>query len=398
MLKKNFFVKILSAALIFLLLGSSLVFSVGEGELSDKEKKLEEIRAELARYEALLNETKVKQVTLRSEIVYHDNFIKKRELEIEETQADIDVLAEQIVVLAEKIGELDITLDHLSLLLIKRIVKTYKDYQEKRSTPITVFFSSSGFTQFLVRLRYLQKIQSQDRRIIFKMETSRADYDSQKTLKQEKQDKLEQLKEKLVGQKLALAKQKKDKEYLLTITQNDEKQYQEMIATLRADEEAIRREISDILSRITAGIVSGSPIDKGQIIGQQGNTGNCWPRPSSSCPICGSHLHFMVLTCDQWSCVVNPESYLDGGDYHKPMDFPGSWRDYITQWYGETDFARSGAAGYKFHNGIDFAVDHGAAIRAIKEGQIYYGVDSAGGKYAIIKHGDDLYSAYWHLQ
>ena len=41
---------------------------------------------------------------------------------------------------------------------------------------------------------------------------------------------------------------------------------------------------------------------------------------------------------------------------------------------------------------------HGAPIYAIGDGEIFRGTDGAGGKNAIIKHSDDFYSAYWHLQ
>ncbi|MBI2007528.1 MAG: peptidoglycan DD-metalloendopeptidase family protein [Candidatus Blackburnbacteria bacterium] len=186
-------------------------------------------------------------------------------------------------------------------------------------------------------------------------------------------------------------------------TKNDEKKYQELLANLRADEIAIQRAISSLISQIVAGIATGSPVTKGQFIGRQGNTGNVFPRPSSSCPECGSHLHFMVMTCNlitnpnalstNGGCHTNPESYLNNGQYQKPLDY-----QYISQGYGNTPFAQSGTGGYNFHSGLDLVAFHGAPIYAISDGTVYYGTDSGGGKYALVKHRDDFWSAYWHLQ
>ena len=51
----------------------------------------------------------------------------------------------------------------------------------------------------------------------------------------------------------------------------------------------------------------GDKVVQGQVIGILGNTGNCWPRPSASNPVAGSHLHFeMRLNGNR----VNPEIYM----------------------------------------------------------------------------------------
>lgn len=51
----------------------------------------------------------------------------------------------------------------------------------------------------------------------------------------------------------------------------------------------------------------GDYVVQGQVIGILGNTGNCWPRPSASNPVAGSHLHFeMRLNGNR----VNPENYM----------------------------------------------------------------------------------------
>lgn len=51
----------------------------------------------------------------------------------------------------------------------------------------------------------------------------------------------------------------------------------------------------------------GEKVKQGQVIGTVGNTGNCLPRPTSSSPLRGTHLHFEVRVNGS---PVNPLPYL----------------------------------------------------------------------------------------
>lgn len=54
-------------------------------------------------------------------------------------------------------------------------------------------------------------------------------------------------------------------------------------------------------------VTVGQTVKQGQIIGRVGNTGNCWPRPNSSNPAAGAHLHLEVRVNGK---RVNPEPYI----------------------------------------------------------------------------------------
>jgi murein DD-endopeptidase MepM/ murein hydrolase activator NlpD len=66
--------------------------------------------------------------------------------------------------------------------------------------------------------------------------------------------------------------------------------------------------LSSLGAHLDARYVSvGDKVKQGQVIGLVGNTGNCWPRPTESNPVAGSHLHFeMRLNGNR----INPEIYL----------------------------------------------------------------------------------------
>lgn len=348
---------------------------------SEQAERLKQIREQIAETQALLQQTQQKKATLQNEIAYQDNQIKLTTLKVEETENEIENLTGQI-------NQLEGVLGGLSEVFAERAVETYK--LKRLGDSFVILLTANNVSEFISRFNYIQRIQQNDRELLLQMQTAQTNYEGQRS-------KVEALRDRLESQRSTLARQKTSKENLLKLTQNDEKKYQELLANLRANESAIQKALSSLIAQIVAGTASGSTVKKGQVVGQQGNTGYVFPKPSSSCPECGSHLHFMVLPCNVTSsglsCHSNPEPYLSDGQYGKPLEYK-----YISQGYGSTAFAQSGAYSNAFHTGLDMVGNHGTAIYSIADGTVYYGVDSAGGKYALVKHRDDFWSAYWHLQ
>ena len=71
----------------------------------------------------------------------------------------------------------------------------------------------------------------------------------------------------------------------------------------------------------------------------------------------------------------------------------------ITQGFGMTSFARSGAYGGAGHNGIDIGAPNGTPVYATASGTVVsVGFnDNSYGKWIVIKHTDGYYSLYGHL-
>lgn len=205
---------------IFLLLLSvsapSLTYSVDATQ--------EQLEKEIADLTQKVADLQSQGKTLSTQISYMDNQVKLTTLKITQTES-------QISDLSEKIGRLEVSLDQMAFVVEKRISATYK---KGALDPISLFFSSSKFSDFVSRYKYLKVIQTHDKKILYAMETTRTNYDEQKQA-------VEALKKKLDAQKILLAKQKKDKENLLVVTQNDEKKYQELLKKALADIASLKR-------------------------------------------------------------------------------------------------------------------------------------------------------------
>ncbi|HEY9583129.1 MAG TPA: peptidoglycan DD-metalloendopeptidase family protein [Candidatus Paceibacterota bacterium] len=76
----------------------------------------------------------------------------------------------------------------------------------------------------------------------------------------------------------------------------------------------------------------------------------------------------------------------------------------VTQYFGNTDFSKSGAYNGRGHNGIDFRASVGTAVKSVASGTVRAtGNTDLGcpggsyGKWILIDHGDGLSSIYAHL-
>lgn len=348
-------------------------------------------------YEGKIVDLQGKQRTLASTIAVLNNQIALTETQILATQQGIVKLESEIQQLSTKIGQLNDVLTDVSQVLGARIEETYK---RLTTSPVYYLFAANGFSDFLSRLQYLRSAQYHDRELLFTMEEARLNFDQQKTLKEEKQTELEVLKKRLGGQKVLLDQQKASKQELLQVTKNDERGFQDLLAKARAEFEAIQSILAGKGKETEVGGVKSGEAIASIISG------------ASACST-GGHLHFEVA---RNGGNESPAGYLkpvdviwdlDGWYGHDdPFGFSGSWdwpingTPRVTQGYGMTAYARSGAYGGAAHTGIDMVSDD-LVVKGVKDGTLYRGSIACGGgtlRYVKVEHQDsDIDTYYLHI-
>lgn len=354
-------------------------------EIDDLQKTIEELRSKI-------NENKQEQRTLASTISVLNNRILLNEKEIEKTEREIAILERQIDDLSGRIEGLEMSLGELSMLLVERIQHQYK---QAKQDPLTKLFVTSGLSGLIREQRYISQARAHTEDIMLATEYKRQVYDEQKQTKEEKQQEVQVLRDRLQIQHNDLAGQRQEKQVLLDQTKNSEREYQKLLNQALAEYRAIEQ-----------AIISGrkvGPVKKGEPIALIGNSG--YPGCST-----GAHLHFEIRKNNKWvdpTAYLKPRSVLDAdkgenislgsGDWDWPIKDPIR----LTQHYGKTPYSWRYNYSGGIHTGLDLT-SGSSVISAPADGELYSSSQACGSSSTIniryIDHGDGVVSFYLHVQ
>ncbi|MEK7595110.1 MAG: peptidoglycan DD-metalloendopeptidase family protein [Patescibacteria group bacterium] len=361
-------------------------------------KKLED------KYERKISELEKKEKTLQNEIESIDDQVSLVQLKIktatktiEEKEDELKGLIGDIGVLGGKIDKLGGAVSYQSALLNERVRSRYK----AGSISLLFYVFNENVNSFLQKIKYIKEIEEQDKKFIAILTDTKRNYEGQKLTLEEKKVKVEEVKlrienEKrgLEGLKASLARQKSEKDALLTQTRGSEATYQDLLRQAQGEIAAIEGAVA------STNFKNGSKVKKGNTIAVMGNSGY----PSCST---GAHLHFEMRKNGK---AVNSESYLKSktlyvsdyasgykkigsGKWEWPMKTPE-----ITQRYGRTPWSWRYLGGQ--HTGIDMVASN-TLIYAPDDGTLIKGTTPCYGikmNFAAIDHGDGIVSYYFHIR
>jgi septal ring factor EnvC (AmiA/AmiB activator) len=359
------------------------------------QEDLDQVRREIEELQDKLEQVQSEKQSLSQTVSFLNTKISLAQAEISQTEAEIGNLQKQIDSLQGKIGILNTNLEKISEVLVNRIAESYKNTNHNQ--PVMLLLLSNRFSDFFRSYKYLKVSQQHDREVIFALEEARTNYDTQKTIKEVKQDEVEALQDKLLEQKAQLDGQKDAKQAALRVTQNDERRYQAQLATAMAELEAIQSIIAGKGDETKVGAVA-----------EGARIATVIPGPSTCSN--GGHLH---LEMTQNGAHRNPAAYLSSKDVtwdnspDGPFAFTGSWRwpiadpVRITQGYGMTFYAATlRYYGGAPHTGLDMVNNTNFTVSSMKDGTLFRGaIGCKGGtlRYVRVEHADGISSYYLHV-
>jgi peptidoglycan hydrolase CwlO-like protein len=369
------------------------VFALWIGVVVVSAATVEELQGKEAEYRKKIAELQGQEDSLSKQINLLNSQISLATLRMEATKNAADKLAQEIEELNDEIERLEALKTKRLELVRHRIPEAYK---RNSVSAFGIVFFSQNVSDFLLRVKYLTKVQTEDAELYSQLQNTQDAYGERKDTREKKKEQQESLKMQLEQQSRELDRQKKQKQVLLDETRNSESVYQRLLAQALAEKQALERALVDS--------VQVGSVNKGDPIALVGNTG--YPACST-----GPHLHFEVRKNGSW---VDPAGFVSSKSVYDDQsgsnwtvgsgswDWPLSDPIRMTQRFGQTPWSYRYSYSGGIHTGFDLTSSSSNVIRAPAGGTLYSSSQSCGTSSVIkikyIDHGDGAISFYLHVQ
>ena len=319
-----------------------------QDKISERGNEIGELKEEIKKYEEDISELNREASTLTGTIKTLDATRKKLLADISVTENEIDATSFAIEKVEFEISkkEKEIGTNNRTMADIIR-----KLNEVEAQSLVEVVLSNDSLSEFWDDINSLQTFQETVRDNLKELESLRDELNVIKDKRESEKESLVVSKEELGDQKQIVEANKNEKSRVLKVTKNKESEFQKTLEEKRKLKEAFEAELEEFESQLKVAI------DPSQL------------------PAKGS------------------------GVLRWPLD---SVR--ITQYFGDTDFAKSGAYKGKGHNGIDMGAAPGTKVKSAAGGVVTAVGDTDAvcpyasyGKWALIDHKNGLSTLYAHL-
>ncbi|MDO8561530.1 MAG: peptidoglycan DD-metalloendopeptidase family protein [bacterium] len=317
-------------------------------QIADHNRQVAGLDAEIAQYEKQLAAASSIKQTLQGTLDQLNISRKKITASINATKNRIATTELEIKQLSQNIGvkEDSISKDKAGL------AETLRRLDEGETEPLAIrFLSDEDVAAVWADIDALARIQESVEHDITRLASQKKSLTETKTTAEGKRATLVKQKNTLIAQQGSLDATRKAQSELLAQTKSQEANFQAILAQKQAAKAVFESALQDLQAKL--------------------------------------------------QYTINPSEILKAakGILSWPLD---SVR--VTQYFGNTDFAKAGAYSGKGHNGIDLGAQIGTPVRAALSGTVL-GVGDTGlvkgcysyGRWVLLKHGNGLDTVYAHL-
>jgi len=319
-----------------------------KNKISGREVEIEKLEQEINQYQTQLNETAKEKESLDKEVKTIDITRRKLSSNIKVTQNEIYASSLSIEKLGLEINNKKRDISN-NIEIIKDTIRNIHEIEELSLAELAL--SSRNISNFWDDVEGYQRFQKGMSDSVKELESLKETLENKKTEIEQERNNLVSYKSKLSDQKSIADNQRYKKNILLKETKSQEAEYEKILAEKKRLREQFEQELNALESELRVAIDPNTlpPVGKGILR---------WPLDSV----------------------------------------------FVTQYFGNTKFAKSGAYSGNGHNGIDFRASVGTPIKAALSGTVvetgntdaYKGCYSYG-KWALVKHNNGLSTMYAHL-
>lgn len=314
-------------------------------KVDDTNSQIKKLQDEIKKLESQLTTTTAQKATLQTAVKGLDLQIQKLQKSLSLTQAQISQKDKDIKVLGSTIstteGKIGTSQDQVATTL-RELDQLTED------SMVAALLGEGTLASFFDQAMSLATVRDELQNHIEDLAALKTNLSSSKKTAEQKRQELAALKNNLTDQKQGVSATRSVQNDLLTQTKNQESQYQALIAQKKAEQASFEAELIKLAQGLGQADTTTAPAARRGIIG--------WPLDSVR----------------------------------------------VTQYFGNTSFAQSGAYNGSGHNGIDFGGPIGTPVRSVLAGVVQEVNQGAVkycqyGKWVLVKHSNGLTSLYAHL-
>jgi murein DD-endopeptidase MepM/ murein hydrolase activator NlpD len=319
-----------------------------QAQISNHSSTIKQLEEEINKYQVELQKTSAQAKTLQNTVKSLDLNAKKLSTDLKVTEGKINTTDLTIQQLSKEILIKERDIETNKIALANAIRRIHESDSKSLLATMLVYPNLSTFWNEVDTLNQFQsKVQEQ----VSELKSLQNQLLANKSLTQTKKNELLGLKTQLADQKTVVEVNKNEKSKLLAVTKETETGYKQLIAQKEAKKKAFEAELLQVESQLKLKIDPNSlPSAKSGVLG--------WPL--------SKHI--------------------------------------ITQYFGNTAFAQSGAYNGSGHNGIDLGTPIGTAVLSAESGTVVGTGDTdtvcpnaSYGKWVLVQHNNGLSTLYAHL-
>lgn len=333
-------------------------------KILERNKQLLQLDREIKQYQSTLDQVSMEKQSLQSAVKTLDVSRSKVSTDIKATETKIVTTDLTIQELQQQISTTEVLINRNTEVIAHAIQKI--DELESNSF-LETLLAGDSMSEVWDSIAALSAFQSSLRGQVKDFLATKRSYENAKSEEAGKKEELSSLKGELSDRKKVLDTTHNEKNQLLSTTKEKESNYQKMLAEKKRQRELFEKELRNYESQLKF------VLDK-STIPTAGASVFSWPFEQGYFADCPSFA----------SALGNPHC--------------------ITQYFGNTPFARSGAYSGNGHNGIDFRAPIGTKIIAALSGTVV-GVGNTDtapscysfGKWVLVRHNNGISTLYSHL-
>lgn len=220
---------------------SSDAINLLNDEIELKQQSIDQLNRQIETYRAKIQEKQSEEVSLYGELDLLENRIAKTELDIAATEAEIDLVNAEIALIEHEIHAIEEEMvqnrEFVAEILLEIEV-------QDNTLPIQLLFGTDSFSEFFSNLEQLEAVSTDLKDAVEAARSTKERLTEKHKSTEGKKEQLVLLTESLELESRQLEDNVGAKSYLLSVTQQSEAQFQELLTDLRQEQAYVNQQIS----------------------------------------------------------------------------------------------------------------------------------------------------------